>query len=395
VGDADPDQAVAGAARRRRGAASFAVAALPAAGLAGAVFVPDELKRRLGDRIDDVIAQLYPNARRAGNFWYMGSVQGEPGGSLGVWRRGAKRGEWCDFTSRQGGSALGLVIEAMGGDKRRGIEWAAAFTGAASVNTETPQERAAREDKARRRREALDREEARARERKSRAAQGHFVSAQPIAGTPVEAYLAGRAIDLRRLGRQPGALRFKPMQCPESGLERPCMLAAVTGPDGGFLTVHRTFLHVLPDGRVVKASAAAVPGELRMEDAKQCFSTYAGGHVPVWRGESGRHASAMPQGEWIVATEGVEDALSIALAAPQRRVWAAVTLNKLSKMALPAQCGGLYWHRHRGDGPEAVRAYEREREKLEARGVELRELWAPDEFKDFNEWAMAKLRAPA
>ncbi len=335
----------------------------------------------LATRIDDLVPRLFANAKRVGNYFELHDISGAPGDNLKIWRRGPKQGEWCDFARGTGGKPLGLVIAseyAGRGDAGEGIRWAARFLGHDA--TETPEQQAKREADAARQRAERERVEAQDQERKRRSAQALWLAATPIAGTLADRYLLGRAIDLRRLDRQPGALRFHPaLKCPETGILRPAMIAAVAGVDG-FMTVHRTFLAQLAGGDVVKADQAG------MVDAKQSYSAFHGGVISIWRGDSGKALKDMPAGEWAGATEGIEDALSIAIAEPSMRVVCGVALGNLGKMYLPAQCGGIFWHRHRGDGATAVKQYERQLDLVRARGLALREAWAPEGAKDFNAW---------
>lgn len=349
------------------------------------------IKAGLARRIDELVQRLFGNADKDARHWRLGSIHGEPGASLAIWRFGPKQGEWFDFAAGVGGSALDLVVHAQtGGDVGAAIRWAADFLGMRA--DETPAQRAERERRDERLRRERERAEAEAREKSTRAAKALFLHGAPIAGTPADRYLLGRAIDIRRLPRQPGSLRFHPA-VKASGEERtrPCLLAAVSG-ERGFMTVHRHFLHELPGGRVVKASDAAVPADWRMgpKEAKQAFGSYGGGIIPIWRGESGRPWARMPEGEWAAGAEGIEDALSIAIAQPDLRTFAALGLNNLGKIWAPKALHGVFWHRHRGDGPEAQRAYEVQMRRLSERGIVLREVWAPGDHKDFNEWLQAE-----
>jgi hypothetical protein len=205
----------------------------------------DAIKRGLAARIDGLVERLFGNAQKDGRHWRLGSIHGEPGASLAIWRFGAKQGEWFDFSAGAGGSALDLVVHAeCGGDVGAGIRWAADWLGYG--REETPAQRAERARQEERQREKRRREEAEAREKSTRAALGLFLSGVPLAGTPADRYLLGRAIDIRRLPRQPGAFRFHPaVKASGDPRPRPCLLASVIE-QGGFLTAHRHFLHCLP-----------------------------------------------------------------------------------------------------------------------------------------------------
>ena len=349
----------------------------------------ERFNEELAKRIDDVVARLFGNAVRDGGVWALGSVDDRPGKSLKIWRSGPKQGEWWDFAAGRGGRPLGLVIEAqMGGagDPGAGIRWAAKFLG---VNgEETPEEKTRREAKAKAERERRERDEASQAQRKRKGAQALFLQAEAIKDTLAEDYLRTRGVDLRQLGRAPGALRFHShVNCPESPVQRPAMLAAASDANG-FLTVHRTFLYCHGNGRVTKADAADVPDPWRMVDAKKLFGPMAGGVISIWRGDSGKALGDMPAGEWIVLTEGIEDAVSAAIAAPEMRVGCVVALGFLGRAFLPKQCGGVLWHRHRGDGDQAMAQLDKQYKALAARGLAVKEVWAPQGEKDFNAWLM-------
>ena len=73
-------------------------------------FVDDtrELREHVLERLEELLAYLYPAGRiRAGKF-YVGNIQGSPGRSLVVELDGPKRGLWTDFESGLGGDAIDL-----------------------------------------------------------------------------------------------------------------------------------------------------------------------------------------------------------------------------------------------------------------------------------------------
>lgn len=350
------------------------------------------LDQDLAKNIDALVQRLFGGAaEKQGAYWALDDIRGgapKNGGSLKIWRAGKKQGEWYDFAAGKGGSPIGLCIRAPrggAGNAREGIAFARSFLG---LGDETPTEKAKREARAaaeRRRREADDAAES---ERKRKAALRRWLEGVPLAGTLGEDYLARRAIPLAALARPPRALRFHPsMIFPDDGRARPCILGAVAG-ERGFLTVHRHWIERRADGDAWKADVV---------EPKRSYSSCHGGLIAIARGDSGKRYRELPDGEWIYASEGIEDALSIALAAPEARVVAAVALSHLGAMFVPPQAAGIVWHRHRGDPDEAVRQYERQAEALARRGIALREVWAPDGCKDFNAWLMAEagLERPA
>lgn len=351
-----------------------------------------EIKSRLAARIESLVARFYPNAVKSGNFAYLGSTRGEKGSSLTVWLKGRKQGEWFDHSRGEGGDALDLIAAAQGCDFKSALQWAADWTGARPIDDETPAQRRAREERAKAEAETRAREEADERARRTAAAKALWLSGAAVAGTPGDAYLRGRAIDLTRLDREVSCLRYHGDVRAADGSRRPALLAAVSG-EGGFATVHRHFLAHVGGVGWVKADDERVPERERMakRSAKQAYGPYGGGMIAVWRGDGhvGWRSATRIQPA-VIATEGLEDALSWVIAMPDMRVCAAIGLGNLGKMWLPTQVDTLFWHRHRGDGPPAVALYQRQVEELARREIAVNELLAPGEFKDVNEWLQAE-----
>ncbi len=74
----------------------------------------DELRARLLDRLDAVLAHLFPHGKRRGSQFFVGNVQGDAGDSLVVDLEGAKRGVWIDFATGESGDALALWASVRG-----------------------------------------------------------------------------------------------------------------------------------------------------------------------------------------------------------------------------------------------------------------------------------------
>lgn len=340
----------------------------------------DLIKARLIERIDVLVPAMFPNARREGREWVMGDIMGAPGTSLSIRRTGAKAGWAKDFASGQGYDVIDLVAAGMcAGDVKAAIPWAVKYLGLGDMN---PADRKKAEERARR--EAARAAQAHQADiaKLRRLAKGHFVQAVKLPGSPAERYLLGRGIDLRPLGRAPGALRFKPaMKCPESGQDRPCLVAAVNhGVTGELLTVHRTFLAVHADGRVTKAP---------MAKAKRAYCDYAGGMIPLWRGASRKPLKDAPAGEWLAVSEGIEDGLSVALCRPDLRVVAALSLSNMGGLALPEHIGGVYIAAQNDTHPDAIKGLENALSRLAERGIRAVVVRPPAAVKDWNDWAQA------
>ncbi len=79
--------------------------------------------------------------------------------------------------------------------------------------------------------------------------------------------------------------------------------------------------------------------------ATKAFGPYRGGAIRLWRGERfdaatgevkpGPALARASAGSEVVITEGIEDGLSVALAAPERRVLAAISVGNMGQVALP------------------------------------------------------------
>ena len=164
-----------------------------------------------------------------------------------------------------------------------------------------------------------DLQEIRAREaesgrRKRHLAQSLWNERRPIRGTIVERYLASRAISAREFD----ALGFHPALRHPSGAVAPALLAAIVDRDGAFMGLHRTWLE--HDGA----------GKALLKPPKAMLGAATGGAVRL----------SDQTGELIVA-EGIETALSLLDAFPDRRVWAALSANGLRWLDLPDDAAEL------------------------------------------------------
>lgn len=72
------------------------------------------VKKDLADRAQKVAEHLLPNGVKEGPEWRAGSVDGEPGRSLGVHLRSEKAGVWTDFNTGEGGDLLDLWVKVKG-----------------------------------------------------------------------------------------------------------------------------------------------------------------------------------------------------------------------------------------------------------------------------------------
>lgn len=283
----------------------------------------------LSARIDVLVCDLFPAGVQDGPEYRVGSLAGEPGKSLAIRLKGARRGVWCDFASGEKGDALDLVAMTLFGraekPKAEALRWARSWLGEGGHDHERmATTRRAVQPKVAKATSQADEDEA-----KRRRALAIWIGArESLKDTPAAAYLLGRGIDLGRLGRQPRALRFAPdLPNVESGRSWPALVAAITDGDGRHVATHRTWLEVRAGGRVAKAP---------LEDAKMTLGRYAGGAIRLWRGAGGKPLREAAPASAVVLTEGIEDGLSIAQACPDRRVLAAVSLANMAGLVLPS-----------------------------------------------------------
>lgn len=342
----------------------------------------DELKALASAQAAAIARWCLPNGREEGPYWATGSIADERGQSLKVTLHGADQGMWCDHSCRGvpegGGNILQLVAWARyGGDIKLAIDAVKSFLGLDGLD---PGRLATVRAQAHAQVAESDEKRAQQREARRRQAQALFLSAVPIAGTPAEAYLTGRGIDLRALGRAPGSLRFRTdVYNGEAKRGLPCLLAQVLDMDGRHLATHRTW--IAPDGR-------GGWGKADLENAKMALGSFAGGFIPLWRSADDRAArramaQILPETDiWV--SEGIEDGLTAAIAKPEERVIAAVTLGNIGKLRLPVQMGRLMIIGQRykpGAETDAL-----ERAIAEQQGQE-RAVWLtppPAGFKDVN-----------
>ncbi len=405
----------------------------------------DELRRRLNERVDELVPAYLPGARQAGRFWEVGGLDGERGQAMKINRQGAMKGFWTNFKLQRGehgrsGQMLDLVVDKkFGGNFGKAIKALRQSEGLANATAEDTA-RFARLAAAHAVRVAAETsaEEAKKRSR----AQALWHGAVPIHGTPAEAYLQYRVPGWRALGAWPGALRYRPdVGCPirshyPNWTGYPAMLAAVFGPDGDIVAVHRTYLdisrwdHGTKTGRVVQhkvfrpeIEGVDEHGEIRVahgepvildatmlglrgkvKSHKATLGKYhdisaqgGGGYIPLRKGASGKRLRDIPAGTVPHFSEGIEDALNYAVRQPDAWIGAAVSLSNMAHVWLPPQAGGVCFIADR-DAVENVAAADSFEAAVAAHQARrddpdfVRAVWPSPGFKDFSDEAMAGAR---
>lgn len=299
-------------------------------------------------------------------------------GSFKIRVRGEKAGIWKDFATGDAGDALDLVAYlGFDGDKKHAVSWAKKWLSLEDADPAEFKRRKVQADQARERRKQ---EQIRNTEKRRCMAQAIYLSAQEdIRGTPVERYLCNeRGLDLRRLPRPPRALRYHPeVYCAETKSKWPGMVAAVTGPDGQFLAVHRTYLKVHRDGRVTKAP---------LTDSKSTLGLYKGGCIRLWKGESTKSLFNLPPGSSVTLTEGIEDGLTIALADPARFVLVGVSVGAMQSIELPDAVDQVVIARQNdAHKSQAERDLTKVIDRFLGQGRRVFHFAPPADFKDVND----------
>lgn len=294
--------------------------------------IPAEvIKQAAQMRIEQVLASIGIHERARGSSIVMcNPVRGEKNPSLQIWVKPGYEGAWKDHGAGLQGDVFDLVAYFKGwyDEPDRGFTKTADFLAdQLGLKTLDP---AARQQlltaQAARQTETVtvirDKEEAARRAALALYLKGHVT----LTGTPVDFYLRSRGIELARLTREPRAVRYLPHHRHlESGIELPCMIACMQDA-GGVRAVHRTWLK--PDGS----------GKADVEPQRKIWPAFTGSIIAIARGASGlpvKEANAAGIADTLVLTEGIEDALTVAQADGQPRVWAVGSLSNLAHVPVP------------------------------------------------------------
>jgi hypothetical protein len=278
----------------------------------------------LAVHVVELCRDIFPNGRREGNEWRVGSIHGEKGRSFGVHLAGPRVGWWGEFNGGQAGRGLLSLIAAVpqcgcNGNFREAIRWGRRWLG-----QDQSRDTAFKREAERRPTQAS------IKPRPDFQAIGnelYFKARRELIGSPVEAYLSERAIGLTDLPRRPHFLRYAPqLWHSQSRRAWPGMIAAFVDQTGKFLAAHRTFLAVAPDGIVGKAPVGS---------QKMVLGSPQGGVIPVWPGIEGEAWPKIKPGEKLAICEGIENALSVAVMLPHWRVVAAGSVGNLQYATLP------------------------------------------------------------
>lgn len=341
----------------------------------------DQIVEKLTGRAEALAMELVPHGKRQGREWVAGGFHASEGrNGLSVCIAGWKRGVWKNFKSgEKGGDMLDLIAQARtGGDKGEALKWARNWLGLGSSVVQEVAPRAAPPLPAR------DHEADTAR----RVASGIrlFGEALPWPNTPVEHYLAARAIPRAQLAHQPSALRYHPaLPWGRDEPPAPAMLGCITR-GAAMIGLHVTFLEKVAS----RGAAAAGDGVWQRRPGKagkRMLGRQQGGLIPLSRGASGVPLAKAPEGDTLALTEGIEDALSVAIEMPHWRVAAALSCGNIQHIDLPAAIGEVVLCLQRdGENPAVRRGIEAAIDRFTREGRTVRAVQPPEGIKDWNDW---------
>lgn len=342
---------------------------------------PEEIKQLLLDRLDALVRELVPGAKRKGGYWMAcNPVRAEKNPSFQI----KPHGGWTAFNDDARGSVIQLISYVHRRplhDHAFAMQWAKDWL---QIDSMTPKERAAAAARRAEKAQAQDRKEALERgKRESRAFQ-LWLGATPIEiGDPADRYLLERGIDLDTLaGRAAGEGRTA-RHVTHWTTKTPAD-AAMVWPvriDGRPRGVHMTFLRRDP--------ATATWGKLAVPSPKLMLGSVSGGIVHISLGPSGltpTQAAAAGRRDPVILAEGIETALSLALAVPEARVWACLSLSNIGVAPVDLPCVGEVFVALENDvKPGALAQREAALGKIEARIGRPPQTLTPPTGSDFND----------
>ncbi len=353
-----------------------------------------EIRPQLQARIRALVMELAPPCAGAwsspGIYTPLNPTRADRNpGSFVIWLKGDMAGSFREYAGADDPSNRGDVFDLIAyvhmrpRDRKFARQWALNWLGL-SGSPEAQKSIRAQRDKmqaaAKQREQKDERERLKKMLKDRKSVLGWWLNAErDIRGTPVETYLKRcRGIDLDKLPRHPGALRYLPDAVhKKTGEILPCMFALATGPDGTAWAAHRTFLK--PDG---SDKADVSPARLIWPKG------WDGSAVRISAGKhkcSPEAAAKKGLTDELLLAEGIEDALSLAMSEHNMRIWATLTLGNLAKIILPASCEAVFisadndWAR-----PQASAALDKAVTALKRQGRPVHVLRSPI-GKDFND----------
>ena len=155
------------------------------------------------------------------------------------------------------------------------------------------------------------------------------------------------------------------------------MIAPLYLADGSHVATHRIYLQPCPRRGWTKLDVAK---------PKKVLGAAWGAFGPINKGASGKSMANMPADEPVYVTEGIEDAIVVRMARPEARIICAVSLGNIGAIVLPARARRLVIVADRDEKVAAIDALERSIAQQQARGMDVRLIMPPADYKDLNDW---------
>lgn len=361
----------------------------------------DEIKELLKTRIEDLCARLLPDGRRQGRLWVSyNPVTGDHDRSTPELKVALTMdvGAWKDWRSGDKGDVLKLIAYVKGHQSFRDtMAWARDFLG---LSVMPASERARLNADARRLKRERDAAAERKRLFKIGKAEEKFLSgalygARSAAELHARRYFAGRrcpledvpAIDeatfrfsgaseywTRAEYRNEGGRRWKV----KDGPLFPAIHSAMRTATGQLMACHVTFLDPARPRKI----------DLGGDNAKLIFGEAKGAVIRLSHGPEGRPPETAAAAHPLILCEGIETGLSLAIACPEARVWAAGSLSNMANAPVWLDCVSIVVvARDNNEGnPQAERQLAQALETLAGHGKPL-SVMASHVGDDFNDLA--------
>lgn len=341
------------------------------------------VKERLRADVAGLCAELGLEGKPRGNVWTTKNPRraDRHGGSFVVWTKGAAPGAWKDYATGEAGDVLDLVAYLKNVDRKGALAWCMDRFGLKSL---TAAERAQHEEAARAARLAAERAEREQRLKRRKRAHLMFSKADPFVSDMVARYLAARGLQLpvtleARWCRSFARFEWWPGRdgdTGELGPEFPAMVWAFCDAEGKQQACHITY--IATDGS----------GKAPVDKPKLIWPEHLGLVIRVARGETRLDPEAAAKAGKpgpVVITEGIEDALTLANAAPELRVWCAGSLAGYGAIHdHPCVSSWIVAKDNDWGKPQAAALFDRALERLRRTGKPVRAI-ASAMGKDFND----------
>jgi hypothetical protein len=368
----------------------------------------DQVKEMLKTRIEDLCAKLLPEGRRQNRLWVSyNPVTSDFQHSTPEFKVAltADRGAWKDWRSGDKGDVIGLISYVKGIDFKEAMAWARDFLGLRQMSAA---DRRALDAKMREVKRESDDNAERIRIWKIRHAEEKFLSGAMLGARSAAELHILRYIEARLTNRQTGEIyqltdiaqlddtsfRFHPAseywtlaeyRADEHGRRLkvkdgpafPAMHAAMRSPTGQTLACHCTFIDPM------------APKKLNLggrQNAKLMFGEAKGAVIRLTHGPEGLPPELATRPLPLVISEGIETGLSMAIAVPEARHWAAGSISNIGNAPVWLDCvGAVIVARDNNDGnAQAARQLDDALEEL-ARANKPLEVIASHVGDDFND----------